>query len=58
VKFYELLDVAPYATAEEIKAAYRIQVHLHHPDRLRQANDAVRVYAEDRLKRSTRPMPR
>lgn len=51
MKFYELLDVAPYATAEEIKAAYRIQVHLHHPDRLRQANDAVRVYAEDRLKK-------
>ncbi|MBP7692127.1 MAG: SUMF1/EgtB/PvdO family nonheme iron enzyme [Anaerolineales bacterium] len=51
MNYYELLDVAPEATQAEIKAAYRIQVQLHHPDRLQQANETVRRYAEDKLKR-------
>jgi iron(II)-dependent oxidoreductase len=51
MKYYELLDVSPDASQEAIKAAYRIQVQLHHPDRLRQANETVRQYAEDKLKR-------
>lgn len=51
MKLYELLDVAPNATQDEIKAAYRIQVHLHHPDRLQGANEKVRQYAEERLKK-------
>jgi formylglycine-generating enzyme required for sulfatase activity len=51
VNYYELLDVAPSASAEEIKSAYRIQAQLHHPDRLHGANDKVRQYAEERLKK-------
>lgn len=51
MKYYELLDVPPTASPEDIKAAYRIQVQLHHPDRLQQASPQVRTYAEDKLKR-------
>ena len=50
MKFYEILDVPPDATDEQIKAAYRILVQLHHPDRLQQVNPAVRAYAEERLR--------
>ncbi len=51
MNYYELLDVAPSASAEEIRSAYRIQAQLHHPDRLHGANDKVRQYAEERLKK-------
>lgn len=51
MKYYELLDLPADATAEQIKAAYRILVQLHHPDRLQQAQEGVRRYAEDKLKR-------
>jgi iron(II)-dependent oxidoreductase len=49
--YYEILDVPHTATPEQIKAAYRILVQLHHPDRLQQANAQVRDYAEERLKK-------
>jgi formylglycine-generating enzyme required for sulfatase activity len=51
MKLYEILDVPPEATEEQIKAAYRILVQLHHPDRLQQVSAAVRAYAEERLKK-------
>jgi formylglycine-generating enzyme required for sulfatase activity len=51
MKYYEILDLPPSATDEQIKTAYRILVQLHHPDRLRQMSPAVREYAEERLKK-------
>lgn len=30
---YEVLGVAPTATADEVKLAYRLAARLHHPDR-------------------------
>jgi len=51
MEYYEILDVPPDATAEQIRAAYRILVQLHHPDRLQQASPGVREYAEERLKK-------
>ncbi len=50
MNYYEVLDVPRAATPEQIKSAWRIQVHLHHPDRLQQATPTVRRYAEERLK--------
>lgn len=40
--FYDLLDVAPDASEEEIKRAFREQVHVYHPDR----NDDDRARAQ------------
>ena len=51
MKYYEILDLSPDATPEQIKDAYRILVQLHHPDRLQQAAPKVREYAEERLKK-------
>ena len=51
MKYYEILDIPPSATDEQIRAAYRILVQLHHPDRLQQMSPAVREYAEERLKK-------
>ena len=51
MKYYEILDLPPEATEEQIKAAYRILVQLHHPDRLQQVSASVRAYAEERLKK-------
>src|SRR5258705_11432545 len=51
MKYYEILDLPPGATEEQIRAAYRILVQLHHPDRLQQVPANVRAYAEERLKK-------
>ena len=51
MKYYEILDIPPTATDEQIRTAYRILVQLHHPDRLQQVSAAVRTYAEERLKK-------
>ena len=48
---YEILDILPSATDDQIRTAYRILVQLHHPDRLQQMSPAVREYAEERLKK-------
>lgn len=47
---YELLGLAPTATADEIRAAYRTLVQIFHPDRLSQFKPESRSFAEERLK--------
>ena len=51
MKYYEILDIPPSATDEQIRTTYRILVQLHHPDRLQQMSPVVREYAEERLKK-------
>lgn len=49
--YYDVLAIAPDATPEQIKHAYRAAVHVTHPDRLHQVSAAARAYAEEQLKR-------
>jgi hypothetical protein len=49
--YYELLEVSPEASVEEIREAHRIAVQLFHPDQLRQKPPNVRQAAEERLKK-------
>ncbi len=50
MNYYEILDIPRNAVRDQIRAAYRIQVQLFHPDRLGQASSTVRAYGEQRLK--------
>ena len=45
---YELLDVSPDASAEEIRGAWRFQLQAFHSDRFTQDEDKAR--AEERCK--------
>jgi hypothetical protein len=49
--YYDVLAIAPDATPEQIKQAYRAAVQVTHPDRLQQVSAAARAYAEEQLKR-------
>ncbi len=48
---YAVLDLAPGAMAEDIKAAYVDLVKVWHPDRFQHENDRLRQRAERQLKR-------
>lgn len=47
---YEVLEVAPEATAEEIRAAYRKKVQQYHPDKVVEMGPEIRQVAEQRMK--------
>lgn len=46
---YQVLEVAPEATDEEVKAAYRRQALKHHPDRVAALGEDVRRAAEEKF---------
>ncbi len=48
--YYEVLEVAKTATADEIKKAYRKKAIQFHPDKWSNASDAERKDAEDKFK--------
>ena len=48
--YYEVLGVAPEASPEEIRSAYRAKAMAFHPDRLVGVSNELRRLAEERLK--------
>lgn len=49
-KAYAVLDVAPLATVEEVRAAYYDLVKIWHPDRYQHEPERLRKKAEEKLK--------
>ena len=47
---YAVLEVAPTATDDEVRSAYKRLVVKHHPDRVASLGDDVRLAAEKKLK--------
>ncbi len=47
---YELLGLAPSATPDEVRAAYRALAQIFHPNRLSQLKPEARAFAQERLK--------
>jgi hypothetical protein len=50
-QWYEILDVSPSASAEEIQAAFRTEISKYHPDRVASLGFELRVLAESRSKK-------
>lgn len=49
MNYYDVLGVAPDASDDEIRKAYRELVEIHHPDRMRELRPNVQVRAGARL---------
>lgn len=50
-KAFEILDLNPGASLEDIRAAYRDLVRIWHPDRHQSESERLRLRAEEKLKR-------
>jgi DnaJ-domain-containing protein 1 len=51
VPWYEVLDVSPHATADEVKAAHRDKIKQYHPDRVSSLGEKLRLVAEQESKK-------
>lgn len=51
VPWYEILDVSPNATEDEVKAAHRDKIKQYHPDRVSSLGDKLRLVAEEESKK-------
>jgi DnaJ-domain-containing protein 1 len=52
-QWYEILNVSPTASVEEIQAAFRIEIGKYHPDRVANLGFELRALAESRSKKIT-----
>ena len=50
-QWYEILNVSPSASAEEIQAAFRAEIGKYHPDRVASLGFELRALAESRSKK-------
>jgi len=46
--YYELLDIPPTSTADEVKRAFRLQIARYHPDKVQHLGREFQVMAADR----------
>lgn len=51
VPWYEILNVSPNATEDEVKAAHRDKIKQYHPDRVSSLGDKLRLVAEEESKK-------
>lgn len=47
-QWYEVLEVSPSATEEEIRRAYRAKISQYHPDKVASMGEEIREVAEKR----------
>ena len=52
--WFETLKVSPFASKEEIKAAFRLEIAKYHPDRVAHLGIELRVLADERSKKINR----
>lgn len=50
MNYYQILDLSPFATSQQIRRAHRELVQIYHPDRMYSLSTQVRRRAEDKLK--------
>ena len=46
--FYQLLEISPTATGDEIKRAFRIQIARYHPDKVQHLGQEFQAMAAER----------
>lgn len=51
IPWYEILDVSPNATVDEVKAAHRDKIKQYHPDRVSSLGEKLRLVAEQESKK-------
>ena len=46
--YYQILEIAPTAPADEVKRAFRVQIARYHPDKVQHLGKEFQAMAADR----------